>query len=426
MKRIVYYAIVIIAFAVTPAWAAEDCYKAQEISKKASKHILTNPARTQRYLLDALKRCPNSASLNYNLAMTYYQSGQMTMAIKQLHETIKVNSEYADAYNALAFIYYKSGQHGMAAQNIKTALALDPYNIVFKDTQNLIFAANMAKEIDIDNPPATSIRNTYDIAVVIGNRDYRDKDNIPSVDYAVNDARTIKKYLRETLGFKEENIIYRENATKTDFDMIFGNHDNHKGKIYKFVMSGQSNIFVYYSGHGAPGTNDQKGYFVPSDASAMDIELTGYPLDLMYRNLQKVSEEKNLPGTLIVLDSCFSGSSERGMLIKAASPLLIEIESPILESLNTAVIASSSGKQISSWYPEKRHGLFTYYLLKSLRQEVQNGGNITTGRLFERLSDEAEGLSYFALRKFNREQTPQLMGNPELSILNLGGTNNDQ
>src|SRR2546426_1555509 len=43
----------------------------------------------------------------------------------------------------------------------------------------------------------------------------------------------------------------------------------------------------YYSGHGAP-TTDGGAYLVPVDADARRIQLNGYPLELLYRNLGKL------------------------------------------------------------------------------------------------------------------------------------------
>lgn len=69
--------------------------------------------------------------------------------------------------------------------------------------------------------PTTSIQRPDDIAVVIGNTEYTNED-LPNVDYAVRIARVLKRYFTRTLGFREENIIYVENASGSAVTRIFG------------------------------------------------------------------------------------------------------------------------------------------------------------------------------------------------------------
>jgi tetratricopeptide (TPR) repeat protein len=115
--------------------------------------------------------------------------------------------------------------------------------------------------IDVNiNIPKTSRRKPYAVAVVIGNKDYK---NAPNVDYAVYDASYIKKYLINALGYENENIIYKTNASYADFNSLFGTYKN-KGKLYNYVKPNVSEVFVYYSGHGAPDTNTGDAFLVPN------------------------------------------------------------------------------------------------------------------------------------------------------------------
>ncbi|MBI4682857.1 MAG: caspase family protein [Nitrospirae bacterium] len=165
--------------------------------------------------------------------------------------------------------------------------------------------------VDIEqNLPITKAQNKDAFAVVIGNSDYRHTKN---VDFAVNDARTVKTYLTEVLGFKEGNIFFISNATKGDFETYFGTKDDHKGKLFNQVKPEKSDVFIYYAGHGAPGLKDRKGYFVPVDADPQYVEKSGYSLDVFYENLSRISAKS----VTVVMDSCFSGAD-----IYATSPRL--------------------------------------------------------------------------------------------------------
>jgi|GEM_PF-2304130 len=245
------------------------------------------------------------------------------------------------------------------------------------------------------------------VAVIIGNKDYSCGD-VPAVEYAKNDAAVMRQYVTALLGYREGNVVYVENATGAEFRSIFGTQE-YPGRLTNMVKEGKSDVFIYYSGHGAPDPNTRQGYFIPVDCCPDDARLNGYPLETFYENLGKLS-----PRSLtVVIDACFSGGSNTGMLIGQASPLSIEVENPAVVDSNRVVLASSSGNEISSWYPEKRHGLFTYYFLKGLRGEadVDGNGKLTSRELFDYVSDKSDGVPYVARRLYNgRVQTPSLIG----------------
>lgn len=272
-------------------------------------------------------------------------------------------------------------------------------------------------EIDINilNIP---IKNPGAIAVIIGNRDYQNRD-ISSVDFAHNDAEAMKKYLTNVFGYSEENIIYESNASKTKFEAIFGTNDNYKGKLYNHLKKGKSDIFIYYSGHGAPDPNDKRAYFVPSDADPQALSLTGYPLQQLYDNISKIVRDKQAPNVFIVIDACFSGATEKGLFYKNMSPLVITGgENPLLSLSNAVVLTSASGTEISSWYPEKGHSMFTYFFLKAVKDKAgKSNATLTAEALFRFVSDESEGVPYYAARLYGRKQTPQITGDKNRVIL---------
>ena len=109
---------------------------------------------------------------------------------------------------------------------------------------------------------------------------------------------------------------------------------------------------------------------MPIDADPDYIRLNDYPLDLLYQNLEKVPAKSKT----IVLEACFSGGSQPGKIIKNASPMYFKISYPFIGE-NFNLLASSDGDQISSWYPEGKHSLFTYYILRALRGEADADKN---------------------------------------------------
>lgn len=258
--------------------------------------------------------------------------------------------------------------------------------------------------------PRRAERNPNAVAVVIGNRNYT-KAGLPAVKYAHNDARAIKEYLVQAMGVDEQNILYIEDATAATFSEIFGTGEIYAGKLNSYLKPGVSEVFVYYSGHGAPDLNNQGAYFVPVDADPGYIAMSGYSLDLFYRNLGKLPAR----AVTIVLDTCFSGNSDGGFLLSNVSPASVRVKTDGPPIANANIFTSARGQQVSAWFHEKRHGLFTYYFLKGLSGAADDDRDkvVTSTELGAFLSAE---VSHQARRKYGLEQVPLLIERQPLSM----------
>lgn len=265
-------------------------------------------------------------------------------------------------------------------------------------------AVDFVSEVDRDIP-TLKISNPNAIAVVIGNAAYR---KAKPVDFAVNDARSVKTYLVRMLGFREGNILYYENATLGDFNTVFGTKANPRGKLFNSIKQGVSDVFIFYSGHGAPGLKDSKAYFVPVEADPNYMENSGYALEVLYENLKK------LPAASITLvsDACFSGAD----VFDKISPMVIRAKEPVKEGLkNTTLLNSCTGTEVSCWHNEEKHGLFTFYFLKALKNyrstDLNKDKQISLQEVFTSLADFNEGVPYYARRSYGLTQTPVIQGN---------------
>jgi hypothetical protein len=273
--------------------------------------------------------------------------------------------------------------------------------------------ANLVDDLEIDIPKS-SIKNPDAIAVVIGNKIYQ--NGISNVDFAYADARIVAKYLEEVFGYSKENIILLEDATLSKFKLVFGDKGNNKGQIYDRIKTDKSDVFVFYSGHGAPDPNDQNAYLMPSDADPNHLPLTGYKLETLYENIKSLPIKKSI----FVIDACFSGKISNGEdIIKYASPVGIKVKKPQLINFeNTVIITASSRNQIASWYSLKRHGLLTYYFLKGLQgnADIKKDKKIEVWEMRNWLSDKENGIPSIARRYYSREQNPEVEGNDNLII----------
>ena len=270
--------------------------------------------------------------------------------------------------------------------------------------------------VDVDqNIPAGSHRNEHGVAVVLANQSYEEMNRgISDVKYARRDGRVMKKYLERTLGYDPDNIIYMEDLTSGDFRSVFGSRNNPEGMIHQWIRSGKSDLFIYYVGHGSPGQDGNSAYLVPVDARADYIENNGYPLDLLY------SAVKDIPATrvTVVMDACFSGSSASGPLFKNISPGMLKTVSPVRDIKDTAVFCAAGKDQVATWYPEKRHSLFTYYFLKGLQgsADTDRDKQITLSEMSTFLKEE---VSYMAGRVSGRSQDPLIKGDRDTVIARL-------
>ncbi|MBT3361348.1 MAG: PDZ domain-containing protein [Rhodospirillales bacterium] len=247
-----------------------------------------------------------------------------------------------------------------------------------------------------------------DVAVIIGNADYsRLGLDLPDVDPAYADAEGVKRYVVRSLGIREGNIIDLRDATGAQFSRVFGTDTNHKGQLFDWVRPGQSRVFIYYAGHGAPGGDTGGSYLVPADADGARIRLNGYPLQTLYRNLGRLPAER----ITVVLEACFSGVSQGGSVVPRSSGVFVRPSAPEIPS-NVTVISAGTAEQVASWEEDGSHGLFTKYYLKAVAGEADgkrfgNGdGKVSTGELEAYLKDT---LTYYARRYYGRDQTPQIV-----------------
>ena len=258
--------------------------------------------------------------------------------------------------------------------------------------------------------------NPEGVAVVIGNRTYgRD---IPVVDYAHRDADAFRRYVVDVLGFDPENVIDLRDATQANLWSTFGSQATpERSELWSYLADVGSDVVVYYSGHGAPGLDDRRGYLLPVDADPNTAELNGYPIDLLYENLARLKEAKTVR---VYLDACFSGGSGGGgMLIEGASPVYLEASLPEAAAERVSVLTAASGKQLASWDREARHGLFTHHLLNALygKGDGDSDGQVTAREAKTYLDRH---MTRAAKRTWKRRQKASLTGDADAVLARAG------
>ena len=257
-------------------------------------------------------------------------------------------------------------------------------------------AAAPAIRSDVDELPGPKARiNKKAFAIVVGIETYR--QNLPRADFAASDAKLVSDYLTKVMGYPEENVVLltNEKALQSDLAKYFE-------KWLSNNVEKDSTVLVYYSGHGAPNPRTGDAYLVPYDGDPTFIDQTGYPLKRLYEALGKLPAKE----VVVALDACFSGAGGRSVLAEGARPLVMNLKTSTVLPQNLEVLAAASGEQISSTYKEKGHGLFTYFLLKGIKDEdvVKPDGSLKMEDLLDYLKPQVQRI---ARKQYNNEQTPE-------------------
>jgi hypothetical protein len=276
----------------------------------------------------------------------------------------------------------------------------------------------LASDVD-KNIPVSPYKRPNAIALVLTVSKYANKD-IPAVKFARHDGKALREYLIKAFGYDPENILPKDE----NMLITYGNMKNFIKNILPNYLrkDGSSELFVYFVGHGAPNVNTKKAYFVPYDADPNFVsDDNAYSMEAFYDDIGALKAKSKI----VVIDACFSGASGEGeLIIKNASPVLLDVEENTGTSLDdpvNVVFRSSTGQQVSNWYPEKNHSMFTYYFLKGIQgaADKNNDGIITVGEIKNYINDENEGLTSMALRKYGRKQTAVISGNDDNVLVRL-------
>lgn len=268
------------------------------------------------------------------------------------------------------------------------------------EQSNPIALASLHSDVDKDIPVIQNQLNSR-YALIIGNEDYKKYQmglhSDQNVLFARNDALVFREYLIKTLGVPEKQTFMLTDATRAQMSRELE-------RITQLVkMTPNAELVFYYAGHGLPDIETQQGYLIPVDVTASNLK-DAISLKELYSKLASSKASK----TLVFLDACFSGGGrgENGLL--AARTVKVKPKGDIIEG-NIVAFTASSGEEVSLPLIKEYHGLFTYYLLKKIKDTQ---GQLTLEQLKTYLESEVPKAS---LIENGIRQTPQVLVAPDLS-----------
>jgi len=204
-------------------------------------------------------------------------------------------------------------------------------------------------------------------ALVIGNSQYSDPAGLwEPLSTPITDAKSIQDILRSQYGFVSVELLL--NASRREILNGFN-------QLSKRVNPGDR-VLIYYAGHGHYDEINNLGYWVPVDAEGED-DSTFISNSTIRDKIRSLALNAN--NTLVISDSCFSGSLFRAKSRSQSRNISNEIARigddfqevslyyEKISSKKSAQLLSSGGVEfVDDNYNNSGHSPYTYYLLKRL------------------------------------------------------------
>lgn len=244
-------------------------------------------------------------------------------------------------------------------------------------------------------------------SLVIGVSDYQE---VPSLNYAHNDADLMDGILKTNFSGSEGTHIKLTNQEASEFAII--------SSILKLNRSIQSgDLFVMYmAGHGdvAMGIDgNEQGYFLAYNASgSREYALGG---SVSFQKINKFINGLTSKGVEVwlITDACRSGKIVNAEGASATLAALIKGYE------NTTKFISCQSNELSYEYDSLAHGAFTYYLAKGLSGEADKlevDGQLSVKELEDYLALNVRSVT-------NKKQTPSIYSSDRYK--NLMNANED-
>ncbi len=396
------------------AFAAPAPQQSHSIAKKQVTHV-SGPELSRYYVKIYQAKDPKPAArvadkwemyTGYNTTVVKDEVGRWWWVviyssddIKQVRSFVRnfpsIRAKYPDQSAFTPYIYENPNHVAKAVDTPKPIEQRTvPKTIVEEKkpaTTPAVTVARQVSDVDKDIPVSqTSQENTF--AVIIANEDYNREVKVP---YALNDGTMFKAYCQRTLGIPASNIHMTSNATLNDL--------KYQIDWLRQVMEaydGEARILFYYAGHGIPDEASHSAYLLPVDGYASNTT-TGYSLNELYSTLSQLP----CKSALVLLDACFSGAKRDGGMLASARGVAIKVKEN-KPAGNLVVFSAAQGDETAYPYQEQQHGMFTYYLLKTLKESK---GNISLGDLSTKVTKEVKRRSVVQNEKM---QTPTVISSP--------------
>ncbi len=269
-----------------------------------------------------------------------------------------------------------------------------------------LFGKRPIRLVDIEsNVPNFGRNGQADMAVIFGIENYK---TLAGVSFAKRDAFWIKRYFQRILGIPAENIFYRvdSDVNNETFKEVFAED----GWLKERIKKDQSNVFIYFAGKGASDSYTNTAYLLPYDGTPQKVTETGYKLTKIYDQVTGLGASS----VTMFLDACFIGvARSRTLNLIDTAPVIYDAEK--YSDSNLSVFFATSDMETSSSIPSKKHGLFSYYLMKGLtgRADMNRDKRLTILEVGNYLKKNVP----LVANMYDEQQTPKMKTSNDKRIL---------
>ena len=248
------------------------------------------------------------------------------------------------------------------------------------------------------NPLGKRVRNNKNaLALIIGVSSY--KNTKAKAMYADNDALVFKDYATEKLGISENRIKVLVNDGADYGDVLL----TARNWLRRSSKPNQSDIYIFFAGHGLASDNGEKMYLLPFDGRPELLDKTALLKDELFADIQKA----NPKSVTVFLDTCYSGTTRGTDMLVASRPIAIRALEQSIPS-NFTVFSAAAGDQTSKPLEEAKHGMFSYFLMKGMEgdADANNDNKITARELHAYVEQNV-------VQQSSGSQTPELQGDKD-------------
>lgn len=238
-------------------------------------------------------------------------------------------------------------------------------------------------------------------SLIIGNSNYSNQDEFPTIPYAKNDACHIYDLLTDSkVGiFSRQTSKCRTDVTRDDMDDVLD-------EFFENV-SYEDLVLIYFAGHATVLPGGKRLFLAMADTNPNKIARSAFNVD----NLLPYFEERRINKYIVILDCCRSGKALKSADVRHRG-LIHEVELQNLSGQGKIFIASSQEYQPAYELETLNHGLFSYYFIDG----IKSGASIESSKEY---IDIVALNSY--VQKEIKKRHPDISQEPEISGVDITG-----
>ena len=237
-------------------------------------------------------------------------------------------------------------------------------------------------------------KNRNAIALIIGISSYQ-RTEVPAI-YADDDAKFFYDYAMLKLGVPESNIREFINEKADQFEILLAT----KRWLKRQVVEGNSDIYVFFAGHGLASEDGNKMFMLPYDGAPELLDKTAILREELFADIAATKPRS----VTVFMDTCYSGTTRGTETLIASRPIAIRAKRQSIPDGFT-VLTAAGGEETAKPLEEAKHGMFSYFVMKGMEgdADANNDNQITAKELHLYVEKNV-------IKQSGGKQTPEIQG----------------